>query len=65
MMQPMDIRQWRKARGLTQVQLAGHLDLPQSSISRMEKGDYTLDRKTELALIALDKVVLPKQKATA
>lgn len=43
----------REALGLTQAEMAEKLGLTQSSISRFERGDLTLDKRTLLAAQAL------------
>ncbi len=43
----------REALGLTQEQMAGHLGLHQSTISRFERGELPLDKRTLLAAQAL------------
>lgn len=48
-----DIRDIRTSLGLTQAELATRLGIHQTSVSRMEKGEWPLDARTELALAAL------------
>lgn len=45
-----DIKQVRRDLGLTQVELAGLLDLDQSTISRLERGDLPVDKRTGMAI---------------
>jgi transcriptional regulator with XRE-family HTH domain len=49
----LDLRTIRKDLGLSQAELAEKLGLHQSAISRFETGDLRIDRRTELALAAL------------
>ena len=48
-----DIRAIRTRLGLNQAELASKLGIHQSTISRFERGDLTLDDRTRLALEAL------------
>jgi transcriptional regulator with XRE-family HTH domain len=48
-----DMRAIRKELGLSQAEMAERLGLHQTTISRFETGDLTLDRRTELAVQAL------------
>lgn len=48
-----DIRQIRQALGLTQSEFADRMGLHQSTISRFERGDLPLDKRTLLAAQAL------------
>lgn len=50
----MDIRELRRRLSLSQTQLAEQLGLHQTTISRLETGELTLDRRTMLALQALE-----------
>lgn len=43
----------REALGLTQEQMAGKLGIHQSTISRFERGELPLDKRTLLAAQAL------------
>jgi predicted transcriptional regulator len=45
-----DIKQVRRDLGLTQVELAGLLDLDQSTISRLERGELPVDKRTGMAI---------------
>lgn len=49
----MDIRQTRKALGLTQAQLAEKLGVDHSTVSRFESGEIPLSERTLLAMEAL------------
>jgi transcriptional regulator with XRE-family HTH domain len=49
----IDIREIRRGLKLSQAELAGKLGLHQATISRFETGDLPVDRRTELALVAL------------
>jgi transcriptional regulator with XRE-family HTH domain len=55
----MDIRETRKALGLSQAALAQKLGLTQGTVSRFEAGVLPLDERTKLAIDAL------KMKAAA
>jgi transcriptional regulator with XRE-family HTH domain len=64
-MTPDKLRQWRKARGLTQNNLAALLGLSRSAYIYLEKGDprrkdksLTIPRTAELALMGLDSEVI-------
>lgn len=48
-----DMREIRIKLGLTQAELAERLGVHQATISRFETGELPLDRRTELALLAL------------
>lgn len=37
------IKTWRKARGLTQGELGERMDMPQSAISKRERGETAID----------------------
>lgn len=50
----MDIKRIRERLGLTQAQMAAELGLTQSSVSRFETGDLTIDTRTRLAVEALE-----------
>jgi transcriptional regulator with XRE-family HTH domain len=50
----VDIRAIRKNLGLSQAELADKLGVHQTSVSRFETGDLPLDKRTELALLALE-----------
>ena len=49
----MDILALRRELQLTQAELATRMGLHQATISRLETGTMQLDRRTELALLAL------------
>ena len=48
-----DMREIRRHLGLTQIEMAERLGVQQSTISRYERGDLTVDKRTMLALDAL------------
>lgn len=48
-----DMRVIRQELKLTQAELAERLGVHQATISRFETGELPLDRRTELALLAL------------
>jgi transcriptional regulator with XRE-family HTH domain len=52
-MRVMDIRETRKALGLTQAELAEMLGVDHSTVSRLESGIIPLTLRTQLALEAL------------
>jgi transcriptional regulator with XRE-family HTH domain len=52
-MQAMDIRTIRKARSLSQADLAEMLGVTQSTVSRFETGELPIDARTALALEAI------------
>lgn len=56
-----DILSIRKALGLSQAEMADKLGLHQSTISRFERGDLPLDKRTLLAARAL----VPQQDRAA
>lgn len=49
----VDMRAIRQEMKLSQTELADKLGLHQTTISRFETGDLPIDRRTELALLAL------------
>lgn len=49
----VDIRAIRRELKLSQVELAERLGLHQTTISRLETGDLPVDKRTELAVLAL------------
>lgn len=51
----IDVRTVREELKLSQSELADRLGLHQSTISRFESGSLPLDKRTELALLALRK----------
>lgn len=51
----VDVAQIRNDLKLTQAELADKLGITQSTISRFETGGLPVDRRTELALLALKK----------
>ena len=53
----------REALGLTQEQMAGKLGLHQSTISRFERGELPLDKRTLLAAQALLRVAPAEDRA--
>jgi transcriptional regulator with XRE-family HTH domain len=57
-----DIRDIRRQLGLTQTEFADRLGLHQSTISRFERGDLPIDKRTVLAAQAL-LASSPKQAA--
>jgi transcriptional regulator with XRE-family HTH domain len=57
-----DIRDIRRQLGLTQSEFADRLGLHQSTISRFERGDLPVDKRTVLAAQAL-LAASPKQAA--
>jgi transcriptional regulator with XRE-family HTH domain len=58
-----DMRTIREALKLTQVELAERLGVHQTTVSRFETGELPLDRRTELALLALRDGSEPASKA--
>lgn len=52
-MRDMDIRTIRKARSLSQSELAALLGVTQSTVSRFETGELPIDARTALALEAI------------
>jgi transcriptional regulator with XRE-family HTH domain len=58
-----DMRAIREGLKLTQVELAERLGIHQTTVSRFETGDLALDRRTELALLALKDGSEPASKA--
>jgi transcriptional regulator with XRE-family HTH domain len=48
-----EIKTIRESLGMTQAQLAAELGITQSTVSRLETGDITPDRRTMLAAHAL------------
>lgn len=51
----VDVAELRKALKLSQAELADKLGITQSTVSRFETGALPIDRRTELALLALRK----------
>jgi transcriptional regulator with XRE-family HTH domain len=51
----VDMRTIRQGLKLSQAELADKLGLHQTTISRFETGDLPIDKRTELALLALRK----------
>ena len=51
----VDVRTIRRDLKLSQAELAERLGLHQTTISRFETGDMPVDKRTELALLALRK----------
>lgn len=49
----INIREIRHQLGLTQTEMASRLGMNQSTISRFERGDLPVDKRTLLALEAL------------
>jgi transcriptional regulator with XRE-family HTH domain len=49
----LDMRAIRQELKLSQSELADKLGLHQTTISRFETGDMPMDKRTELALLAL------------
>jgi transcriptional regulator with XRE-family HTH domain len=47
------LRELRKARGLTQVELARQIGIQQSDLSRMEKGEYRVSLDTLFKILAV------------
>lgn len=60
-----EIRAIRDALGLTQAQLAAQLGITQSTVSRLETGDITPDKRTMLAAHALRASAKPVRRAKA
>lgn len=61
-----ELRTIRTELGLTQAEFADRLGLHQSTISRFEKGDLPLDKRTLLAAQALrSEAPTPDAKAAA
>ena len=59
------LRQYRKAKALTQTAVGGPVNLEQSKISRIEKGALAIELNTLFRLLAaldLELVVQPRQK---
>jgi len=54
----IDVRSIRKELKLSQAELAEKLGLHQTSISRLETGEMSVDKRTELALAALQNEAL-------
>jgi transcriptional regulator with XRE-family HTH domain len=48
-----DMREIRRQLEMTQIELADHLGVQQSTISKYERGDLPIDKRTQLALDAL------------
>ncbi|MGJ8477282.1 helix-turn-helix domain-containing protein [Sphingobium yanoikuyae] len=59
-----EIRAIRDALGLTQAQLAAQLGVTQSTVSRLETGEITPDRRTMLAAHALKAAAKPARRPT-
>lgn len=53
-----NIREIRKRLGLTQTEFAQALGLNQSTISRFERGELAVDKRTALAALALGQNVV-------
>jgi transcriptional regulator with XRE-family HTH domain len=49
----VDLREIRRALKLSQAEMADRLGLHQTTISRFERGELPLDKRTELAVVAL------------
>jgi transcriptional regulator with XRE-family HTH domain len=58
-----DMRLIRQELKLTQAELAEQLGVHQATISRFETGEQPLDRRTELALLALKNNSEPTSEA--
>lgn len=58
-----DLLTIRKRLGLTQSAMAEKLGLNQSTISRFERGDLAVDKRTQLAAQALLAAAPPDQAA--
>jgi|GEM_PF-1507606 len=58
-----DIRSIRKHLGLTQSEFAERLGLNQSTVSRLETGELTTDKRTMLAAHALLAGATPSERA--
>lgn len=48
-----DMREIRRQLAMTQIELADELGVQQSTISKYERGDLPIDKRTQLALDAL------------
>jgi transcriptional regulator with XRE-family HTH domain len=59
----MDMRTIRRELNLSQAEFADKLGLHQSTVSRFETGELPIDRRTELAILALSAGSEPKQDA--
>lgn len=49
-----DIRKIRTALGFNQTEMADRLGISQSYLSRLESGASKLDKRTELAVVAVE-----------
>lgn len=59
------LRQYRKAKGLTQTAVGSPVNLVQSKISKIEKGALAIELNTLFRLLAaldLELVIQPRQK---
>lgn len=54
-----NMRDIRRQLDLTQIELAERLGVQQSTISRYERGDLPIDKRTQLALDALIAAACP------
>ena len=59
-----DIRNIRRSLGLTQIAFAERLGLHQSTISRLETGEMEIDKRTRLAIRALQAECPPTDTAS-
>lgn len=53
------LREWRVARGLSQAQLAGELQITQGTLSRIETGSALPDLLVALRVARMTKQLLP------
>lgn len=60
-----NMRDIRRQLGLTQIEMADRLGVQQSTISRYERGDLPVDKRTQLALDALLTAAKAPQSAAA
>lgn len=54
-MTALQLKEWRRKAGMTQLELAKHLGLALNTISRYEQGKRTIGRFVPLALAVLKK----------
>ena len=58
-----DLRAWRERHGMTQVQLAAAIGVPQATVSRWESGTHPIRHGTMLRL-ALERLEQRQQERT-